>query len=171
MNLAQATVKKKLGLGDQSSKENTIELKRLNSKARLVEFEIWSKISRKMLESIIRKAVLNNSIGKPVGLGGNLNSSKIGNMFESNEDDVENQSNVQNSNDLISPKSSSTLKRSTDIKIGLGKLLDKRSHDILMNLSGSNIEHNCNNINKHGVVINTNGLIIFCITFNLKSNR
>lgn len=125
-----------------NSKENNnliVESRRLSSgnvKLKLNEYEIWSKVSRKLFESIIRKAVLNSNIGK----------------LKNSTSDCQVNLNLG----LVSPKSSSTLKRSQDIKFGLTKILDKKSNDILLNLSGKNIEHNCNNVNKHGVVINTN---------------
>ncbi len=65
--------------------------------------------------------------------------------------------------DRISPPSTSTLKRSTDIKLNLSKLLDKKACDTLATISGSNIKHNCTHINKHGVVINTESIKIFTI--------
>jgi hypothetical protein len=63
--------------------------------------------------------------------------------------------------DRVSPPSTSTLKRSTDIKLNLSKLMDKKAYDVLSNISGSNIKHNCTHINKHGVVINTESNYIF----------
>jgi hypothetical protein len=63
--------------------------------------------------------------------------------------------------DRVSPPSTSTLKRSTDIKLNLSKLLDKKAYEVLTSVSGSNIKHNCTHINKHGVVINTESIYLF----------
>ncbi|CAF0977052.1 unnamed protein product [Brachionus calyciflorus] len=117
-----------------------------------IEAELWSRIARKMLESILRKVYLLNSIGKSVLNTQNNNKIEWLNSKE-NDRSINCHNKLQTS--ITSPKSSSTLKRSNDIKIGLINILGKKSYDILLNLSGANIEHNTNNINKHGVVINT----------------
>lgn len=121
---------------DFFKKENNNELFIKNP----VEMEIWSKCVRKILESILRKAYLNKN-----------NSNKI---------DKKNENDFESIDCMVTPKLSSTLKRSNDIKIGLANILTKKSLDIILKISGSNIEHNMNNINKHGVVINTEGNVV-----------
>lgn len=124
--------------GDIFKKETSSELFMKNP----IEFELWSKSARKILESVLRKAYLHKN-----NLGIAYNE-KNGIEFE-------------NTDCILTPKLSSTLKRSNDIKIGLTNILSKKSTDIIIKISGSNIEHNMNNINKHGVVINTEGIAFF----------
>ena len=116
---------------DIFQKDNSNELLIKNP----IELEIWSKSVRKIFESVLRKAYLHKN-----------NSNRIDKKNENDFDEC-----------MVTPKWSSTLKRSNDIKIGLANILTKKSLDIILKISGSNIEHNMNNINKHGVVINTEG--------------
>lgn len=124
--------------------------------------EIWSKTTRKMLESVIKKAVLNNNIYK---ISHNrLNENNL--LILSNENRSSKKLDIIKY-DRVSPPSTSTLKRSTDIKLNLSKLLDKKAHDVLTSVSGSNIKHNCTHINKHGVVINTESIHLLLFYQNL----
>ena len=130
---------------DKNSKQHheNKKLSRMVSVSNAKQIEIWSKTARKMLESILKKAILNNNLIK-------LN--KINELFEENE------SKSNKLNKLLlknSPPATSTLKRSSDIKLNLSKLLDKKAYELLTNISGANIKHNSTHINKHGVVINT----------------
>lgn len=128
--------------------ENVREMKAFNLKLINQESELWPKITRKMFESIVRKAVFYTNV----------------NLTKSSYLELENKRNESENNKILnrlSPNLSSSLKRSNDVKITLVNILSKKSNDILTNVSGSNIEHNTNNINKHGVVINTDGSLKF----------
>ena len=113
------------------------------------QIDIWSRTTRKLLESTLKKAILNKHLIKQ-------------NKFDDKNSNKEVYSSTSlislstnNNNHIIHPPCNSTLKRHTDIKINLSKLLDKKAYEFLMNLNGANIKHNCTNVNKHGVVINT----------------
>lgn len=117
----------------------------------------WSKVTKKMLESILRKAVLSSNLNQQ------KSNSLYENLWDSNDSNDQDEMIMSEKREkwasVTSPKatSNSTLKRSHDIKISLSKLLDKRAYDILQSISGANISYNCNNVNKHGVVISTKG--------------
>lgn len=117
------------------------------------QIEIWSRTTRKLLESTLKKAILNNNLIKL----NKLNDPTVNTRVNfSSASFVSLSSYNKNENDhRTSPPSSSTLKRHTDIKINLSKLLDRKAYDFLVNVNGAYIKHNCTNINKHGVVINT----------------
>jgi hypothetical protein len=107
------------------------------------EAEIWSKMLKKSLESTLRRAVLtcnhhNASLWRDEIRGGRECAGR----------QIESQLKQE-------PYQSTTLRRSYDIKISLSKLLDKKAYEILQKAavsSGPFISHNCNNVNKHGVV-------------------
>jgi hypothetical protein len=129
------------------------------------EQDLWSKYARKMLETYLRKAILSTNItgGKTSTSNLNLNNAKKRNSFSNQFYDCAAEYSItqqQQQNQLsplkISSSSYSTLKRSNDIKINLSKMLDKKSLEILMNVNGTSIKHNCTHVNKHGVVTSTN---------------
>lgn len=125
-----------------------LRLRKLNSIAVLKtdkndNHEIWAKMTRKMLESVLKKAILSSTL-----------ANKPKPDIHINDDDLFDE---KNKNQHLPVKMTSTLKRSNDLKINISKYMDKKSIELLGKISGTNIEHNCNNINKHGVVINTNG--------------
>jgi hypothetical protein len=160
----QSTAPKTTTSSSSASSINQLVAKRNDSRMKLgdlnLEYELWSKVAKKMLESILRKALLNMNI---MNNKKQLTASSGSSQFEVEFLDPNEKSHFAMSK-YNSPASklattSSTLKRANDIKINLSKMLDKRSLEILASISGSFIHHNCNNVNKHGVVINTNGFL------------
>ena len=128
-----------------SKPEKSQKLAKYSSVSNVKQIEIWSRTTRKLLESSLKKAILNNNLIKLNKVNEHSDASKITGSV----------SMFSLSSSKTSPPSTSTLKRSTDIKINLSKLLDRQAYDFLLNVSGANIKHNCTNVNKHGVVINT----------------
>lgn len=127
------------------------------------EAEIWSRMLRKSLESTLRKAVftltstanisnisMSSSITSMRGGASNRfrgeGSYSQGSFWSSNN----HHRSDDHSSSAVAP--SITLRRSYDIKISLSKLLDRRAYELLLKVSGAYICHNCNNVNKHGVV-------------------
>lgn len=98
------------------------------------EYDIWCKAARKLLESSLRKAILNTSIQQK----------RMPCQNRSNEQQKQLQTN--------SPRGNSSLKRSNDIKLSLSKMLDKKCLDILLQISGPDIRNNTINADEHGVV-------------------
>jgi hypothetical protein len=117
------------------------------------QIEIWSRTARKLLESTLKKAILNNNLIKFNKL--NYPNENVGVILGSASATSMSPNNHNKYQRVTSPPSSSTLKRHTDIKINLSKILDRKAYDFLININGSYIKHNCTNVNKHGVVINT----------------
>ena len=122
--------------------ERAQKISKYSSISNVKQIEIWSKTTRKLLESTLKKAILDANLAK---LNTAHESTTTPHLLNNH-----NISHVKSS-----PPSSSTLKRHTDIKINLAKLLDKQAYEFLLTVNGANIKHNCTNVNKHGVVINT----------------
>lgn len=108
------------------------------------EAEMWSRMMRKSLESTLRKAVLTmTTMCTLSGLSSTLSTSSSSSSSSST---------AQRALWMTDDKPANTLRRSYDIKIGLSKLLDRKSYDLLLKCSGAYVAHNCTNVNKHGVV-------------------
>lgn len=94
------------------------------------EEEIWSRVAQKLLESIVKKSLAFNQI------------------------------NVTDENKFSRKCSSSSVFSAYEFpnkSSSIGKLLFKDGVDIAKIVSGANIHHNCTHVNKHGVVIDTDG--------------
>jgi hypothetical protein len=150
-----------------SSLSSQLTVKRAgDSRLELNEYELWAKVAKKLLESTLRKALLNMNIvnNKKQLQGGRNGNFGVTEFLDPNEKSLFAAAVAGKFNSPSAKLSaSSSLKRSSDIKINLSKMLDKRSLEVLANISGAYIHHNCNNVNKHGVVINTNGIFLACI--------
>lgn len=127
------------------------------------EAEIWSRMLRKSLESTLRKAVFTLTSAaniSNISMSSSMTSmrGRASNHFRGEGSYSQDSFWSSNNHHRIDDHSSSvvapsiTLRRSYDIKISLSKLLDRRAYELLLKVSGAYICHNCNNVNKHGVV-------------------
>jgi hypothetical protein len=99
------------------------------------EEEIWSKVAQKLLESILKKAL--NFSNKDSDFSKTTSSSSL----------ILNTKILQNGSELT-------------IKQNLNKYLFDDHVDLFKIISGSNIHHNSTHVNKHGVVIDTDGKVL-----------
>ncbi len=120
---------------NNSEKENITKMEENNHKITLSnrsknENDIWSLVVHDLLESIVNKAIVN--------------------LVQAESD---HSSKKQRFND----NSNQTF----DLKFDLDELLFEGKSDFTKNkLIGSYVNHNCNHINKHGVVTETEGIIL-----------
>ena len=98
------------------------------------EEEVWSRVAQKLLESIIKKALTFNQ-----------------SMVHLNE------LNKQTSSSSIFMDSQNSIQSGFGNQ---GRLLFADIKDIQKVVSGYNIHHNCTHVNKHGVVIDTQGKLL-----------
>ena len=98
------------------------------------EEEVWSKVAQKLLESILKRAL---SFNYAIDLKEQHNFGKS-----------------TSSSSLYLPAAAAG---DQQIKLNVGRLLFDENSDLFAVISGANIHHNCSHVNKHGVVIDTDG--------------
>jgi hypothetical protein len=125
---------------NNSEKENITKMEENNHKIVLSnrsknENDIWSLVVHDLLESIVNKAIVNL---------------------------VQTESHHSSKKQRFNDNSNQTF----DLKFDLDELLFEGKSDLTKNkLIGSYVNHNCNHINKHGVVTETEGIMLKTILF------
>lgn len=126
------------------------------------EAEIWCKVLKKSIESVLRRAILTSNQQINSRLLNCENLCESGGKLKAESDTNKQQK---------APVLSTTLRRSYDIKISLSKLIDKRAYELLQKISGAFICHNCNFVNKHGVVTCDKSNSLNCVLISYHISR